>query len=277
MLRYMRKLSDRDLALDRAMIPLGSCTMKLNATTRDDPADLAGIRQPASVRARANRPRGYHALFERLEKWLCDITGYDAVSLQPNSGAQGEYAGLLAIRAYHAARGEAASQRLPDPRPPPTAPIRRPPAWPAWKSWWSPATRGGNVDVDDLRAKAEQHRQHLAAIMITYPSTHGVFEEHIREICDIVHAPWRTGLYGRRQHERAGRAVAARRLRRRCLPPQPAQDLLHSPRRRRPGHGPDRRQGASGAVPARSSRSRRRCARVRPGRCRPRRAARRRS
>ena len=107
LLRYMRRLSDRDLALDRAMIPLGSCTMKLNATSGDDPADLAGVRQRCIRSRRASRRSGYHALFARLEQWLCDITGYDAISLQPNSGAQGEYAGLLAIRGYHAARGEA--------------------------------------------------------------------------------------------------------------------------------------------------------------------------
>ena len=105
LLRYMRKLSDRDLALDRAMIPLGSCTMKLNATTEMIPLTWPefGNLHPFAPREQA---RGYHALFERLEQWLCDITGYDAISLQPNSGAQGEYAGLLAIRGYHAARGE---------------------------------------------------------------------------------------------------------------------------------------------------------------------------
>src|ERR1700731_994998 len=105
LLRYMRKLSDRDLALDRAMIPLGSCTMKLNATTEMIPLTWPefGHLHPFAPREQA---KGYHALFARLEQWLCDITGYDAISLQPNSGAQGEYAGLLAIRAYHAARGE---------------------------------------------------------------------------------------------------------------------------------------------------------------------------
>jgi glycine dehydrogenase len=185
MLRYMRKLSDRDLALDRAMIPLGSCTMKLNATTEMMPLtwpEFASL-HPFAPREQA---AGYHALFARLEKWLCDITGYDAISLQPNSGAQGEYAGLLAIRGYHAARGES---------------HRKICLIPSSAHGTNPASAAmvgmdvvvvaceanGDVDVNDLRAKAEKHSQDLAAVMITYPSTHGVFEEHISEICDIVH------------------------------------------------------------------------------------------
>jgi glycine dehydrogenase len=185
MLRYMRKLADRDLALDRAMIPLGSCTMKLNATTEMVPLtwpEFADLHPFAPY----EQAKGYHALFARLEKWLCDITGYDAISLQPNSGAQGEYAGLLAIRAYHAARGEG---------------HRRVCLIPSSAHGTNPASAHmagmevvvvacdahGDVDVNDLRAKAEQHSAHLAAVMITYPSTHGVFEEHIKEICDIVH------------------------------------------------------------------------------------------
>jgi glycine dehydrogenase len=186
LLRYMRKLSDRDLALDRAMIPLGSCTMKLNATTEMIPLTWPefGALHPFAPRDQA---KGYHALFHRLERWLCDITGYDAVSLQPNSGAQGEYAGLLAIRGYHAARGE---------------PHRKVCLIPSSAHGTNPASAHmagmevvvvacdarGDVDVTDLRAKAEKHSQDLAAIMITYPSTHGVFEEHISEICDIVHS-----------------------------------------------------------------------------------------
>jgi glycine dehydrogenase len=185
LLRYMRKLSDRDLALDRAMIPLGSCTMKLNATAEMIPLTWAefGNLHPFAPRAQA---AGYHALFERLEQWLCDITGYDAISLQPNSGAQGEYAGLLAIRGYHAARNE---------------PHRNVCLIPSSAHGTNPASasmagmevvvvacdKRGDVDVDDLRAKAARHANNLAAVMITYPSTHGVFEEHIREICDIVH------------------------------------------------------------------------------------------
>jgi glycine dehydrogenase len=185
LLRYMRKLSDRDLALDRAMIPLGSCTMKLNATS-----EMIPLTWPAFAHLHPFAPRGqaagYHALFKRLEQWLCDITGYDAISLQPNSGAQGEYAGLLAIRGYHAARGE---------------PHRKVCLIPSSAHGTNPASASmagmevvvvacdarGDVDVNDLRTKAALHAKKLAAVMITYPSTHGVFEEHIREICDIVH------------------------------------------------------------------------------------------
>jgi len=185
LLRYMRKLSDRDLALDRAMIPLGSCTMKLNATSEMIPLSWPefGSLHPFAPREQA---AGYHALFARLEQWLCDITGYDAISLQPNSGAQGEYAGLLAIRGYHAARGE---------------PHRKVCLIPSSAHGTNPASASmagmevvvvacdgrGDVDVNDLRAKAAQHSKNLAAVMITYPSTHGVFEEHISEICEIVH------------------------------------------------------------------------------------------
>ena len=185
LLRYMRKLADRDLALDRAMIPLGSCTMKLNATSEMIPLTWPafGSLHPFAPREQAE---GYHVLFKRLEQWLCDITGYDAISLQPNSGAQGEYAGLLAIRGYHAARGE---------------PHRKVCLIPSSAHGTNPASASmagmevvvvacdarGDVDVGDLRAKAEKHSKNLAAIMITYPSTHGVFEEHISEICEIVH------------------------------------------------------------------------------------------
>ncbi|MFL6837358.1 MAG: aminomethyl-transferring glycine dehydrogenase, partial [Bradyrhizobium sp.] len=185
LLRYMRKLSDRDLALDRAMIPLGSCTMKLNATT-----EMVPLTWPAFGNLHPFAPpeqaKGYHLLFKRLEKWLCDMTCYDAISLQPNSGAQGEYAGLLAIRGYHAARGE---------------PHRKVCLIPSSAHGTNPASAAmvgmevvvvacdarGDVDVNDLRAKAEKHSNDLGAVMITYPSTHGVFEEHISEICEIVH------------------------------------------------------------------------------------------
>jgi glycine dehydrogenase len=185
LLRYMRKLADRDLALDRAMIPLGSCTMKLNATTEMIPLTWPefGSLHPFAPRQQGS---GYHSMFERLEKWLCGITGYDAVSLQPNSGAQGEYAGLLAIRGYHTSNGE---------------PHRKVCLIPSSAHGTNPASASmagmnvvvvacdarGDVDVDDLRAKAAQHGNNLAAVMITYPSTHGVFEEHISDICDIVH------------------------------------------------------------------------------------------
>src|SRR5205814_1388110 len=185
MLRYLRRLADRDLALDRAMIPLGSCTMKLNATTEMIPLTWPafGSLHPFAPREQA---KGYDALFARLEQWLCDMTGYDAISLQPNSGAQGEYAGLLAIRGYHTARRE---------------PHRKVCLIPSSAHGTNPASASmagmevvvvacdarGDVDVEDLRVKAEKHSNNLAAIMITYPSTHGVFEEHISGICDIVH------------------------------------------------------------------------------------------
>ncbi|MBR1154077.1 aminomethyl-transferring glycine dehydrogenase [Bradyrhizobium sp. JYMT SZCCT0428] len=185
LLRYMRKLSDRDLALDRAMIPLGSCTMKLNATTEMIPLtwpEFASL-HPFAPAAQA---RGYHRLFERLQEWLREITGYDAISLQPNSGAQGEYAGLLAIRGFHTSRGEA---------------HRNVCLIPSSAHGTNPASasmvgmqvvvvacdKNGDVDLNDLLIKAEKHSTDLAAVMITYPSTHGVFEEHIREICDVVH------------------------------------------------------------------------------------------
>jgi len=167
------------------MIPLGSCTMKLNATAEMIPLTWLEFSNlhPFAPRAQA---AGYHALFERLQRSLCDMTGYDAISLQPNSGAQGEYAGLLAIRGYYAARGE---------------PHRNVCLIPSSAHGTNPASASmagmevvvvacdarGDVDVDDLRAKAAKHANHLAAVMITYPSTHGVFEEHVSEICDIVH------------------------------------------------------------------------------------------
>jgi glycine dehydrogenase len=185
MLRYMRKLSDRDLALDRAMIPLGSCTMKLNATT-----EMIPLTWPEFANLHPFAPRdqaaGYHALFAKLEAWLCEITGYDAISLQPNSGAQGEYAGLMAIRGYHASRGQAHRKVCLIPS---SAHGTNPAS--AQMAGMEVVVVGcdarGDVDVGDLRAKADKHADNLAAVMITYPSTHGVFEEHISEICDIVH------------------------------------------------------------------------------------------
>ncbi|HTI66259.1 MAG TPA: aminomethyl-transferring glycine dehydrogenase [Caulobacteraceae bacterium] len=186
MLRYMRRLSDKDLALDRCMIPLGSCTMKLNATT-----ELMPVTWPEFSSLHPFAPEdqalGYKAMFEDLEARLCAISGYDAVSLQPNSGAQGEYAGLLAIRAYHRSRGDEGRDVC---------------LIPASAHGTNPASAQlvgmvvrvvdcdaeGNVDLEDLRHKIAVAGPALAAIMITYPSTHGVFEEGVREICDLVHA-----------------------------------------------------------------------------------------
>ncbi len=185
MLRYMRQLADKDLAMDRTMIPLGSCTMKLNAT-----AEMIPITWPefANIHpfAPAEQWRGYRELIDGLEAMLVAITGYDAVSLQPNAGAQGEYAGLLAIRAYHRANGQA--QR--DVCLIPESAHGTNPASAQMCGMTVVVTKcdaNGNVDVADIRTKAEKHADRLAAIMLTYPSTHGVFEEDVVEICNIVH------------------------------------------------------------------------------------------
>ncbi len=186
MLRYMRSLSDKDLALDRTMIPLGSCTMKLNATAEMIPVtwpEFADIHPFAP----ADQTEGYRLLAAQLEAMLVEITGYDAVSLQPNSGAQGEYAGLLAIRAWHRSRGQAHRDVCLIPESahgtnPASAQLA------GMRVVVVKCDRDGNVDVTDLRAKAAQHANDLAALMVTYPSTHGVFEEAIVEICEIVHA-----------------------------------------------------------------------------------------
>jgi len=185
MLRYLRRLSDKDVALDRSMIPLGSCTMKLNATAEMIPITWASFAQIHPF-APADQTAGYHRLIADLERMLAAATGYAAVSVQPNSGAQGEYAGLLVIRAYHQARGEGHRDVC---------------LIPSSAHGTNPASAAmagmrvvvvacdakGNVDVDDLRTKAAQHADRLAALMITYPSTHGVFEERVKEICRIVH------------------------------------------------------------------------------------------
>ena len=186
MLRYLRRLADKDLALDRSMIPLGSCTMKLNATAEMLPVTWPefGALHPF---APSEQTRGYRALVDDLERMLAAVTGYDAVSLQPNAGSQGEYAGLLMIHAYHASRGE--TQR--DVCLIPSSAHGTNPAsaqMAGMRVVVVACDREGNVDIADLEAKAAQHRDELAAIMVTYPSTHGVFEPGIVRICDIVHA-----------------------------------------------------------------------------------------
>jgi glycine dehydrogenase len=184
MLRYLRRLADRDLALDRTMIPLGSCTMKLNATTEMIPItwpEFANVHPFAP----ADQAEGYAALFAELEAALCEITGYDAVSLQPNAGSQGELAGLLAIRAYHAARGEARTVCLI-----PESAHGTNAASAVMAGMQVVVVRcddDGNVDFDDLKAKAHAHAADLAALMVTYPSTHGVYEANIRDVCAVVH------------------------------------------------------------------------------------------
>ena len=185
MLRYLRRLSDKDLALDRSMIPLGSCTMKLNATTELIPITweaFNGIHPFVPL----DQAQGYQQLIAELEQMLCAVTGYDAVSLQPNAGSQGEYAGLLAIRAYHENRGEGHRDICLIPSSahgtnPASAQLA------GLKVVVVGCDEGGNVDVGDLQAKAAQHSDNLAAVMVTYPSTHGVFEDAITEICDVVH------------------------------------------------------------------------------------------
>ncbi|MEX2516588.1 MAG: aminomethyl-transferring glycine dehydrogenase [Gammaproteobacteria bacterium] len=186
MLRYLRRLANRDIALDRAMIPLGSCTMKLNATIEMLPVTYQ-LFSAVHPFVPLDQAQGYQQLIAELEDALCEITGFSAISFQPNSGAQGEYTGLLTIAKYHEVRGDAQ---------------RRICLIPASAHGTNPASaqmagmqvivincdQNGNVDIADLKAKAEQHANELAALMITYPSTHGVFEESIVEVCEIIHA-----------------------------------------------------------------------------------------
>ena len=185
MLRYIKWLAKKDIALDRAMIPLGSCTMKLNATSEMIPVTWRNFSHMHPF-APLDQAQGYLQLFEELESWLCELTGYDAISMQPNAGSQGEYAGLLAIKKYHESRGDHDRDICLIP----SSAHGTNPASAALAGMRVVVTGcddKGNVDVEDLRAKAEQHKDQLAALMVTYPSTHGVFEEAIREICDIIH------------------------------------------------------------------------------------------
>ncbi len=185
LLRYMKSLENKDLSMVHSMIPLGSCTMKLNSTTEMIPVTWAefGDMHPF---APADQAKGYEEIFQTLEQWLCEITGFDAMSLQPNAGAQGEYAGLMVIRAYHKSRGDH---------------HRNIALIPSSAHGTNPASavmagmkvivvkcdEQGNIDLHDLKEKALANKDNLAALMVTYPSTHGVFEEAIKEICDIVH------------------------------------------------------------------------------------------
>lgn len=185
LLRYIHRLQSRDLALTHSMIPLGSCTMKLNATVEMMPVTWPEFAQLHPF-VPLEQARGYQALFAQLEKMLAEITGFAGVSLQPNAGSQGEYAGLLAIRRYHQARGESRRQVCLIP----TSAHGTNPASAVMAGMQVVSVacdEAGNIDIEDLQAKVEQHRERLAALMITYPSTHGVFEEGIREICQIIH------------------------------------------------------------------------------------------
>ncbi|HEY3043142.1 MAG TPA: aminomethyl-transferring glycine dehydrogenase, partial [Vicinamibacterales bacterium] len=186
MLRYMHRLESRDLSLVHSMIPLGSCTMKLNGTAEMIPVTWKGFSRIHPF-APTEQTRGYAELFTQLEAWLAEITGFAAVSLQPNAGSQGEYAGLMVIRAYHRSRGE--SRR--DVCLIPTSAHGTNPASAAMAGLTVvpvACDNRGNIDLGDLEAKAKQHHDRLAALMITYPSTHGVFEEGVRRVCQIVHA-----------------------------------------------------------------------------------------
>ncbi|MEQ8293892.1 MAG: aminomethyl-transferring glycine dehydrogenase [Roseovarius sp.] len=185
MMRYMRRLADRDLALDRAMIPLGSCTMKLNSAAEMMPVswrEFSGLHPYCPE----DQALGYKHLIDDLNAKLCEITGYDAISMQPNSGAQGEYAGLLTIAAYHRANGEGHRNVC-------LIPMSAHGTNPAsaqmvgWKVVVVKSGKSGDIDLEDFRAKAEEHSENLAGCMITYPSTHGVFEENVRDVCQIVH------------------------------------------------------------------------------------------
>ncbi|PJF38938.1 MAG: glycine dehydrogenase (aminomethyl-transferring), partial [Phototrophicales bacterium] len=185
MLRYIKRLESKDLSLVHSMISLGSCTMKLNATTEMLPVTWAEFSQIHPF-APLEQVKGYQKIINDLRAWLCEITGFADVSLQPNSGAQGEYAGLMVIRAYHRANGN---------------PHRNIALIPSSAHGTNPASavlagmqvvivkcdEKGNIDVEDLKAKAQKYSQNLACLMVTYPSTHGVFEESIREICNIIH------------------------------------------------------------------------------------------
>ena len=255
------KPAARDLSLDDGDDPARLVHDEAQRHRRDDPGHLARVRRPAPLRAARSRRRATSELFERARGWLAEITGFAAVSLQPNAGSQGEYAGLLVIRAYHRANGDEHRNVCLIP----TSAHGTNPAsavMAGMKVVVVACDDDGNIDVDDLRAKAEQHKDEPRG-------AHGHLPLDPRRVRggdprDLRHRPRarRPGLHGRRQHERPGRPLPPGRLRRRRLPPQPAQDLLHPARRRRSRHGPDRRRAAPGAVPARPPAGRRR----RPGR-----------
>ncbi len=185
MLRYLRTLSARDYALDRGMIPLGSCTMKLNATTEMEPVSMPGFADLHPF-APAADAEGYRELVEELESMLAEATGYDRVSIQPNAGSQGELAGLLAIRGYHRAQGQGERNvcLIPSSAHGTNAASA---VMAGMRVVVVPATDDGSVDLDDLRRVCDEHRDDLAAIMVTYPSTHGAYEDTITDLCAIVH------------------------------------------------------------------------------------------
>jgi glycine dehydrogenase len=236
MLRYLRRLSARDYALDRGMIPLGSCTMKLNATAEMEPISLPGFADLHPF-APAADSSGYAELVADLEGWLAEVTGYDRVSIQPNAGSQGELAGLLAIRGYHRANGSTERNvcLIPSSAHGTNAASA---VMAGMKVVVVKSTEDGSVDLDDLRAQIEVHAVDLAAIMVTYPSTHGAYEDTISELCGMVHdAGGQVYIDGANFNALLGHA-------------EPAQDVLHPARRRRPGRRPGGGARAPGAVPA---------------------------
>ena len=232
MLRYIKRLESKDLALNESMIALGSCTMKLNATSEMMPLSWPEVSSLHPF-VPADQSAGYREMLAQLEDWLARVTGFAAVSLQPNAGSQGEYAGLLAIRNYHLSRGEGHRDVC-------LIPVSAHGTNPASAVMCGMKVVGvkcddsGNIDVADLKARADEHAANLSALMVTYPSTHGVFEETIKDICRIIHEHGgQVYMDGANMNAQVG-LTSARPDRRGCLPPQPPQDLLHPARRRRP-------------------------------------------
>ncbi len=252
MMRFLRRLADKDLALDRAMIPLGSCTMKLNATAELMPVSwptVSGLHPFAP----AEHATGYRRMIDDLDLWLSEITGFDKVSFQPNAGSQGEYAGLMAIRRYHQSRGEGHRDIC---------------LIPSSAHGTNPAsahmagldvvvvkcTNNGDIDIADLEARSKEYGDRLAALMLTYPSTHGVFEQGVRLICDAIHEQGGqvyldganlNALVGLARPGDFGADVCHMNLH---------KTFLHSAWRRRPRCRSDWRNGTLNPVPARTCR-----------------------
>ncbi len=251
MMRYIRSLERKDVGLDTSMIPLGSCTMKLNAATEMYPVSWEEFSRMHPF-APDDQTAGYRQICEELEAALCAITGFAAVSLQPNSGAQGEFAGLAVMRAYHQSRGEGARDVVLIPA---SAHGTNPASavMAGFKVVVVTTDADGNIDVSDLKKKAEAHAKDLAGLMITYPSTHGVFEDSVRDICATIHQyGGQVYMDGANMNAQVGLTSPADDRRGR-VPPEPAQDVRDPARRRRSRHGSDRRGEASRAVPPRPS------------------------
>ena len=253
-MRWLRRLADADLALDRTMIPLGSCTMKLNAAAEMEPITWPGFADLHPFAPDADAA-GILELIADLERWLAELTGYAAVSLQPNAGSQGEFAGLLAIARLPPQPRRGAPRRVPDPgqrarHQRGVGGDGRACGWSWWRTGAHRRRRPRRPAGQDRRARATS----LAALMITYPSTHGVYEARVREVCDAVHdAGGQVYVDGANLNALVGLARPGR-VRRRRQPPQPAQDVLHPARRRRARGRAGGGGRAPGAVPARPRR-----------------------